>query len=293
MKKIILSLMVVAANLSFVNAQTNSLDAGNIPTPSGEGYAFAFKGTAVQNCLGSHVAGYATGTNQTWTIDETNHQLDIAVAGSQSYPGQILKFYTGNCVSSPIDLTTTANQKISFKITSDVAVPELVITILNSAGTQSNNALPNIVALTVGDNTFTDLTLTGMSGITTISDIGSIALVPRNAYNDYNLTANLKVSYFVIGDATIPTTTAVNAEVDNSLISVYPNPAKDQINLDLSSLTSKDASVKVMNSKGAVVYEANVSDSNVSINSSAFGKGMYLVQVSSGNKLSNKKIVIE
>jgi len=42
-----------------------------------------------------------------------------------------------------------------------------------------------------------------------------------------------------------------------------------------------------------VVYEAKASNSNETINTSSLNKGMYLVQVSSGNKISNKKIVIE
>ncbi len=87
--------------------------------------------------------------------------------------------------------------------------------------------------------------------------------------------------------------TGTTVSVNNSLISVYPNPAKDQINLDLSSLNSNNALVKVMNANGMLVYEAQVSTSNTVINSSSFNKGMYLVQVSSGNKISNQKIVIE
>lgn len=88
-------------------------------------------------------------------------------------------------------------------------------------------------------------------------------------------------------------TTGVTTSVNNSLISVYPNPAKDQINVDLSSLNANDATVKIMNSNGMVVYEKAAVNSNEVISTASFNKGMYMVQVSAGNKISNKKLVIE
>ncbi|HVD99717.1 MAG TPA: T9SS type A sorting domain-containing protein [Cytophagaceae bacterium] len=90
-----------------------------------------------------------------------------------------------------------------------------------------------------------------------------------------------------------PSTTAVTASVNNSLISVYPNPAKEQINLDLSAMNAGEAKVKVMNANGMLVYESVVSNTNTVINSSTFHKGIYMVQVTAGDKISNQKVVIE
>ncbi len=109
-------------------------------------------------------------------------------------------------------------------------------------------------------------------------------------YNPYAAgnagTAILTMDNLKVGACVTATTTAI----DNSLISVYPNPAKEQITIDLSSLNNPaDASVKIMNSNGMLVYEGNAT----TINTSSFNKGIYLVQVSEGNKVSNKKVVIE
>lgn len=104
----------------------------------------------------------------------------------------------------------------------------------------------------------------------------------------------VSITGYKIGDV-LPLTTGVSsADVNNSLIAVYPNPAKDQINVDLSSMNASEAAtVKIMNSNGMVVYEGTAANTNATISTAALNKGIYMVQVSAGNKVSNKKLVIE
>jgi hypothetical protein len=114
-----------------------------------------------------------------------------------------------------------------------------------------------------------------------------------------NFTGTISILKIGVGNSVLynaikaATTTATLAAVNNSLISVYPNPAKDQITIDLSSLNAANALVKITNSNGAVVYQETASNSTQIINTSSFNKGIYMVQVSSDNNVSNKKVVIE
>lgn len=79
---------------------------------------------------------------------------------------------------------------------------------------------------------------------------------------------------------------------DANNISVYPNPAKDQVNI--SSETAKLQAVEVLNSTGSVVYRATI-DNNAtkhSINVSAFANGHYMLRATTDNGIVTKQFNI-
>jgi len=106
--------------------------------------------------------------------------------------------------------------------------------------------------------------------------------------NDYLWVDNLAFSGSVTGinekQATI-----------NSL-SIYPNPANAKVNIHF---TTKEAqnTIELYNVTGAKVYTENVGNSNGNvvhtINTTELAKGVYILRVTSGNAVENKKIVIE
>ncbi len=302
MKKIILSLVAMAFS-GAVMAQ-NATQAGNVPTGSGEGFTFDFLMTGTENCLASGGVSYDAATTQVWSIDGSGN-LVVTIPSSTTYESnpQTLKFYTGNCVTTGagtiVDLSTVANQKIQISLNSPMA-GELVVVLYTGANSNYGTtptgtppgAGPAAIAIAAGQQTV-DATLdpagTGMisSGIT---KVGLLFRGPLG-WNDATFNGTVTINYVTIGDAVVAST---NSAIDNSLISVYPNPANDQINIDLSSMNNaSDAIVKIMNSNGMVVYEGNASGSNEVISTSSFNQGIYMVQVSAGNKISNKKLVIE
>jgi len=85
-----------------------------------------------------------------------------------------------------------------------------------------------------------------------------------------------------------------NANVVNDEVSLYPNPAKAAFKVDMTAMNNSDAAaVKVMNANGVIVKEFS-SNSNVEeITTEGLNKGIYLVQVTSGNKIATKKVVVE
>lgn len=290
MKKIILSLVAMAFS-GTVFAQTNSITAGNIPNVDGVGYTFQFNGTDVENCLSGGGGAYFGPTSQLWSIDGSGNLVVTVPNAAYESNAQAINFYTGNCSSVTIDLSTVADQKMEMAFTAPMAGQVVVIYYTGAASNYNNN--PIAYNFTTGANVLSstlDLTGSGMSD-NALTYVGLLFRGPAG-WNDNSFNGAVSIDYIKIGTDVV--TTATTASVDNSLISVYPNPAKDQINIDLSSMNNaSDASVKIMNSNGMLVYEGNASNSNEIINTSSLNKGIYLVQVSAGNKISNKKLVIE
>jgi len=85
-----------------------------------------------------------------------------------------------------------------------------------------------------------------------------------------------------------------NANVVNDQVALFPNPAKGAFHVDMTAMNnSESASVKVMNANGLVVKEFSTNLSDVEVATEGMNKGIYMVQVTSGNKIATKKVVVE
>lgn len=80
-------------------------------------------------------------------------------------------------------------------------------------------------------------------------------------------------------------------KADAGKVSVYPNPANNELNVRL--VKSEKASIQIINLVGKVVKEVQTSDiqSNIQINDLA--KGMYLVKVSQGGNVYTTKLMVQ
>jgi hypothetical protein len=308
MKKVLLSLMAVAMmNVASWAQVTNAQSSQNFKTISGNGFGFEFSGDSVANCFGSNGARYyAQDPNQKWTMVPNSGMLTITVPTQTVYDGsaQQAHFYIANCTTTTVDLSSVSLQKIRVKLTASGACNVVAIVYSGASSTYTDNNVNTIPFSAAGTKDTTMTFPVSSAGITyngaLMTGVSGVGLVVRGpgGYLDHSFAGTVNVDLIEVGDAINATppaipTTAVTAEVNNSLISVYPNPAKDQINVDLTSLNASNASVKIMNASGFVVYEGKASNSVETINTASFNKGIYMVQVSSEDKVSNKKIVIE
>ncbi|MEQ1732228.1 MAG: multicopper oxidase domain-containing protein [Bacteroidia bacterium] len=92
---------------------------------------------------------------------------------------------------------------------------------------------------------------------------------------------------FVVMPTIINTTTTLSTT--NSVL-LYPNPATNAVTVDVATNTT---SIKVYNTLGQIMYSTiNISDNKLDINTSDWHKGIYTVQVSSNNKITNNKLII-
>jgi|UPI000482DF9E hypothetical protein len=93
------------------------------------------------------------------------------------------------------------------------------------------------------------------------------------------------------------TTLGTEQNLANSQITVYPNPAKEQITIDCGNLSNTSGwSYKIVNTLGQEVLKGEInSQQNVVSLNSLNGSGVYLVKIydASNNLLNTKKIVLQ
>jgi hypothetical protein len=102
-------------------------------------------------------------------------------------------------------------------------------------------------------------------------------------------TGTIEVYDFKIGTTTLATT---NAAIDRSLM-VYPNPAKEQLNISFDA--AEGANVTLSNVVGNKVYSTSTTagSSNISVNTSELPSGMYILNVATENGSVARKVNIK
>lgn len=83
---------------------------------------------------------------------------------------------------------------------------------------------------------------------------------------------------------------------NKSNFNIMPNPAQDQVNLQLYNTASTKTSIIITNALGQLVYENNNVDAqlrNLNISTSDLEKGVYFVSVIQNNQHITKKLVVQ
>ncbi|HNY55480.1 MAG TPA: T9SS type A sorting domain-containing protein, partial [Chitinophagales bacterium] len=92
------------------------------------------------------------------------------------------------------------------------------------------------------------------------------------------------------------TTGIRNSTSDTKKLTVYPNPAQDNITIDFSSMIFKSANLKVENILGQEVYSENmerVLARDKMLNTSNWPEGMYLISVECEQQFYTQKVLIK
>jgi hypothetical protein len=112
------------------------------------------------------------------------------------------------------------------------------------------------------------------------SDVGSFGMnTPGYFFIDDFTTADVPLSVQDINN-------------DNSALVIYPNPASDIVNIDLSKLTNKNVQVNVSDISGKLIYSENISSSDlISIDVNEYSKGIYFINLTGENFSLNKKLI--
>ncbi len=89
-------------------------------------------------------------------------------------------------------------------------------------------------------------------------------------------------------------TLGIDANNINDMVSLYPNPATNEVLVNFSGRTLDNMDVTVLNSLGQVLYKATDvnSSSEVSIDVSQYSSGLYFVKIKTGNSIATKKLLV-
>ena len=89
-------------------------------------------------------------------------------------------------------------------------------------------------------------------------------------------------------------TTIDEETIGEETIFVYPNPAKEFINIEFSGLSDENISIEIIDVFGKVVQKENRKNENgiFNLNVRSLAAGYYLLKISSGNSVIQKKIII-
>jgi Leucine-rich repeat (LRR) protein len=110
-----------------------------------------------------------------------------------------------------------------------------------------------------------------------------------NGSGPYTFTANSITSlspFSILNDVTLGTNTNF---ISNAIISVYPNPAKNSVNIDLSGLDKATVEVSDINGRQLFTQKLNATSNTVNIENLA--AGIYAFKISSNQGTTTSKIV--
>ncbi|MFT3908712.1 MAG: fibronectin type III domain-containing protein [Ferruginibacter sp.] len=147
--------------------------------------------------------------------------------------------------------------------------------LLNSAGTQvgiSQN----------GSTTSESISYTAAAGTYYAQVYG------YNGANSSTTCYTLKVQ---LGTASKHTDIAVTPVTDKNVVSVYPNPVTNIMNMSLDGEVSANSSFVVLDAKGVVVMKQNIVRNPQAVDVSKLTSGVYVVKINNGGKIITEKFI--
>ncbi len=104
--------------------------------------------------------------------------------------------------------------------------------------------------------------------------------------------ANGEGLYYIDDVQLVESTGVYTQELDAQLISVYPNPAQNQLTITLPSSTQV-ANVQICDVQGRVAFTGNINSIRQSLDISSLDAGVYAVRVNCGENTYAQKLIIE
>lgn len=97
---------------------------------------------------------------------------------------------------------------------------------------------------------------------------------------------------YYIDDVSVDFTGVSVAELAAIEFGMFPNPASDEVSINLGSMT--DSSIRVFDLAGKIVFQTEISGSGMqTFDISNLNQGIYLVQVSNNNNSSMKRLAVQ
>lgn len=275
-------------------------------TTTNNGVTVASTGSASTYPSANVAVSIGTGTNAFYSSTASSLLYwggDIKVGGQN-----IIMAYTSPApyAAYPMTLGTTTSSNVVGTNTSIVGAGTFTGTSMVTGAGTGTLMLPG------GYNFNSVLKVVTSATLAFTTPFGS-GMYYNNRYDYYAATS--KYALFSISNETITsgagTTTetlvAINsnytlgmkesASEQLSNVTVYPNPAKDNININFNNENAENASYEIVNVLGQTVRTQNIpvakGETLYNINLNGFESGIYFVKLSVGNKSSINKITVQ
>jgi len=96
-------------------------------------------------------------------------------------------------------------------------------------------------------------------------------------------------------DSSCSSVTTIITDIENLTINkgftIYPNPLIDELNIDFNDLITDVYDLHIYNSLGQVIYQRQSINSAIQVNTSAWEKGFYLVEIKNQQMNQTIKVV--
>ncbi|WP_417290635.1 T9SS type A sorting domain-containing protein [Corallibacter sp.] len=197
-----------------------------------------------------------------------------------------------------VDVNVKDNDLSSFDVSANLGLETINVrqNQLTSLDLSSNGALTEI---NVGGNGMTSLDLRNGNNVNVTSFIGTFNSDLKCVFVDDPNAAyltNVAVwekdgnSNFVANQIECDNLTLNINEIDFSTFSLYPNPAKNTLNINVTLAT---ATIEIYNITGRKVLSKPLTFGDNSLNISSLQSGVYITRVSSSTSTETKKLIVK
>ncbi len=202
-----------------------------------------------------------------------------------------------------IEVTFTAQQDLPQNSVLHIAVIEKEISSIAALGTNGETTFKYVVKKLLPDATgtlFSNVVLDGVSNTVNVSwspqayDLDSLSII---AFVQNQDTKEIYQARFLETPTYIPPANLITG-TEPSLadqIAIYPNPAKDEVNIKLPRSFAQTLPIKMIDAFGREVYNSSFSigEQTRTLKTSEFAAGVYIIQIKSASgEVVRKKVVI-
>lgn len=87
--------------------------------------------------------------------------------------------------------------------------------------------------------------------------------------------------------------TGIASFSNNSSVHLYPNPAGEEINVDINAGSNSEVTIEVYNTIGKQIFSETTSEPKTKINCTNYANGIYFLTVKSGNEIHTEKFIVK
>jgi hypothetical protein len=228
----------------------------------------------------------ATQNGFTWRADEAGNTVAAAAALKIETDNSTVKAENNYGIilkSTDIDVYSfkTGAGSVTFTVKPAPFFPDLdvLLTITDASGTvlETANSTSTLSAT---------ITKTLAAGTYYLQIDGTGSGTAANGYTDYSSVGEYTIEGKVVANVTGIT------ESGKGIAAIYPNPATDQIQINLNNAGIINT-IQVVNMLGQSLYAIQTEEPTLNINLSDYKKGIYFIHVSNANGASTAKFVKE